>query len=147
VKGLRSRAWAGCGCGCSCSCRRHEVAGCRSIVILDRLPHCACCLLGPLDVALNRDTIPEKYAAQLEASPLKYSYSMTRMRDAQGPSISKVAAGISLDRIEFSTLRIAERGMRKRSSCSVMSCVATDTCQCMTPYKLHTSCCVGSRGP
>ena len=55
-KGLRSRAWAG--CGCSCSCRRHEVAGRRSIVILDRLPHRAWCLLGPLDVALNRDTIP-----------------------------------------------------------------------------------------
>lgn len=48
------------------------------------------------------------------------------MRDSQGPNVSKVAAGISFERIEFSTLRIADRGMRKRSSCSAMSCVATD---------------------
>ena len=54
------------------------------------------------------------------------------MRDSHGPSVSKVAAGISLDRIEFSTLRIAERGMRKSSSCAAMSCVATTACQYLT---------------
>jgi hypothetical protein len=47
------------------------------------------------------------------------------MRDSQGPSISKVGAGISVERIEFSTLRMAERGMRKRTSCSAISWIAT----------------------
>src|SRR5690242_1704867 len=47
------------------------------------------------------------------------------MRESHGPRVSKVAAGISFDRIEFSTLRIAERGMRKRISCSAIFCVAT----------------------
>lgn len=51
------------------------------------------------------------------------------MRDSQGPSISKVGAGISVERIEFSTLRMEERGMRKRTSCSAMSWVATIACQ------------------
>jgi hypothetical protein len=47
------------------------------------------------------------------------------MSESHGPSSSKVAAGISVERIEFSTLRMAVRGMRKRTSCSAMSWVAT----------------------
>jgi hypothetical protein len=43
------------------------------------------------------------------------------MRESHGPSISKVAAGISFESMEFSQLRIAERGMRKRTSCSEIS--------------------------
>jgi hypothetical protein len=74
---------------------------------------------------LNSVGRTEKYGAQFEASPFVYSYSMTRMSESHGPSISKVAAGISVERMEFSTLRMAVRGMRKRSSCSAISSVAT----------------------
>lgn len=50
------------------------------------------------------------------------------MRESQGPRASKVALGISFERIEFSTERIAERGIRKRSSSSSMFCAATTVC-------------------
>jgi hypothetical protein len=47
------------------------------------------------------------------------------MRESQGPRRAKAEAGISVLRMLFSTLRIEARGMRKRSSCSAMSWVAT----------------------
>lgn len=47
------------------------------------------------------------------------------MRESQGPRSEKVAAGISRERMLFSTLRIEARGMRKRSSCSAISWPAT----------------------
>jgi hypothetical protein len=43
------------------------------------------------------------------------------MSESHGPSISKVPAGTSVERMEFSTLRMVVRGMRKRTSCSAMS--------------------------
>ena len=70
---------------------------------------------------LNSEGRTEKYGDQFEEGPLRYSYSMTRMRESHGPRVVNVEAGISLERSEFSTLRMAERGMRKRSSCSGMS--------------------------
>lgn len=48
------------------------------------------------------------------------------MSESHGPSISNVAAGISVERIEFSTLRREVRGMRKRTSCSAISSFATE---------------------
>lgn len=48
------------------------------------------------------------------------------MRESHGPRWSKVAFGISLERIEFSTDRMAERGIVKRSSFSERSCAATE---------------------
>jgi len=51
------------------------------------------------------------------------------MRESQGPRSEKVVAGISVERILFSTLRIDARGIRKRSSCSAISLQATVSCQ------------------
>lgn len=54
-EGLRRRA------GASSRCWRHEVAGRRSVIVFDRFPGCACCLLGMLflTLALDHDTIPD----------------------------------------------------------------------------------------
>lgn len=60
---------------------------------------------------------------------------MTRIRESHGPRWSKVGLGISLERIEFSTERMAERGTAKRSSSSAMSCVATEIRQIYLPCK------------
>lgn len=59
------------------------------------------------------------------------------MRESHGPRVSKVAAGISLDRMEFSTLRMAERGMRKSISSWAMSCVATAKVLDISSSKYH----------
>ena len=47
------------------------------------------------------------------------------MRESQGPRREKVVAGISEERMLFSTLRMEGRGMRKRSVCSGISWTAT----------------------